>query len=129
MKVPRQCSASLALLLGPVLVGALIRPPIVVAETNTFDEKSIKQWTLKGPLSEPPRRVSEVLPLSDQQNKAGWVKFEPMWDEFHQPTLDTNKWTVGMSWWQGGQRAWFNPRNGVVRNGQVQVTMSREEVP
>jgi len=52
-------------MLGPVLVAALIRPPIVVAGTNTFNEKSIKQWTLKGPLSELPRRISEVLPLSD----------------------------------------------------------------
>jgi beta-glucanase (GH16 family) len=129
MKVPRRCSASLAFLLGPVLVAALIRPPIVVAGTNTFDEKSIQQWTLKGPLSELPRRISEVLPLSDQQNKVGWVRFEPMWDEFDQATLDTNKWTVGMYWWQGRQPAWFNPRNVVVRNGQLHLTMRREEVP
>ena len=66
MKGPRRCAASLAFLLGPVLVAALIRPPIVVAGTNTFNEKSIKQWTLKGPLSELPGRISEVLPLSDQ---------------------------------------------------------------
>ena len=129
MKARSRCSASLALLLGLVLVAGLICPPIVVAATNTFNEKSIKQWTLKGPLSERPKRVSEVLPLSDQQNKAGWVRFEPMWDEFDQPTLDTNKWTVGMYWWQGRQPAWFNPRNVVVRKGQLQLTMRREEVP
>ena len=129
MKARSRCSASLALLLGLVLVAGLICPPIVVAATNTFNEKSIKQWTLKGPLSERPKRVSEVLPLSDQQNKAGWVRFEPMWDEFDQPTLDTNKWTVGMYWWQGRQPAWFSPRNVVVRKGQLQLTMRREEVP
>lgn len=129
MKARSRCSASLALLLGLVLVAGLICPPIVVAATNTFNEKSIKQWTLKGPLSERPKGVSEVLPLSDQQNKAGWVRFEPMWDEFDQPTLDTNKWTVGMYWWQGRQPAWFNPRNVVVRKGQLQLTMRREEVP
>lgn len=52
-----------------------------------------------------------------------------MWDEFDQPTLDTNKWTVGMSWWQGRQPAWFNPQNVVVQNGQLHLTMRREEVP
>jgi len=88
------------------------------AATNAFNEKSIKQWTLKGPLSETPARISELLPLSDQQNKAGWVKFDPMWDEFDGPTLDTNKWVVGMYWWQGRQPAWFNPRNVEVQNGR-----------
>jgi len=128
MKEPCRCSVLLPSLPGLVLVAGLIGPPIVVAGTNTFNEKSIKQWTLKGPLSELPKRISEVLPLSDQQNKAGWVRFEPMWDEFDQPTLDTNKWTVGMYWWQGRQPAWFNPRNVVVGNGQLHLTMRREEV-
>jgi beta-glucanase (GH16 family) len=52
-----------------------------------------------------------------------------MWDEFDQPALDTNKWTVGMSWWQGRQPAWFNPRNVEVRDGQLHLTMRREETP
>ena len=129
MKESQRCSASLAFLLGLVLVAGLLRPAIVLAGTNTFNAKSIKQWTLKGPLTERPRRVSEVLPLSDQQNKAGWVRFEPMWDEFDQPTLDTNKWTVGMYWWQGRQPAWFNPQNVAVQNGQLHLTMRREEIP
>src|SRR3974377_1055109 len=129
MKEPQHCSALLALLLAPVLTAGLIRPPIVVAETNTFNEKSVKQWTLKGPLSELPAKVTELLPLSAQQNKAGWVRFEPMWDEFDEPTLDTDKWAVGMYWWQGRQPAWFNPRNVVVRDGQLHLTMRRAEVP
>jgi len=129
MNEPHHCSALFALLLGPVLAAGLSRPQNVVAGTNTFNEKSIKQWTLKGPVPERPERISEVLPLSDQQNKARWVRFEPMWDEFDQPTLDTNKWTVGMTWWQGPQPAWSNPRNLVVRNGQLHLTMRREEVP
>ncbi len=129
MKESRACSALRLSLVGAVLLAVLIRPPIVVAGTNTFNEKSIKQWTLKGPLSGIPQRVSEILPLSDQQNTAGWVRFEPMWDEFDGPTLDTNKWTVGMSWWQGRQPAWFNPQNVMVQNGQLRLTMRREEVP
>jgi hypothetical protein len=77
--------------MGLVMVAGLVLPQNVEAGTNTFYEKSIKQWTLKGPLSESPKRISEVLPLSDQQNKGAWVRFEPMWDEFDRPTLDTNK--------------------------------------
>lgn len=99
------------------------------AATNRFDEKSLKQWTLKEPLPERPTRKSEQLPLSDQQNKAGWVKFEPMWDEFDGAALDTNKWTVGMYWWQGRQPAWFSPKNVEVRAGQLHLTMRKEPVP
>jgi beta-glucanase (GH16 family) len=111
-----------------VLVVELTYPPLFAAETNAFNEKSIKQWTLKGSFSELPIRTNQILPLSDQQNKAGWVRFEPIWDEFDQSTLDTNKWTVGMSWWQGRQPAWFNPLNVIVRDGQLHLTMRREEV-
>jgi beta-glucanase (GH16 family) len=129
MKEPYPCSALLASFLGLLLIGGSIHSQELVAETNTCNENSIRQWTLKGPLVERRERISEMLPLSDQQNKAEWVKFEPMWDEFDGPTLDTNKWTVGMRWWQGRQPAWFNPRNVVVQNGQLHLTMRREEVP
>ena len=57
------------------------------------------------------------------------MKFEPKWDEFDGPTLDTKKWTVGMYWWQGREPAWFNPQNVVVRDGQLPLIMHREEVP
>ncbi len=129
MKESYHRSAVLASFLGLVPVAGLICSQELVAGTNAFNEKTIKQWTLKGPLSERPARVSEALPLSDQQNKAGWVKFEPMWDDFNSPTLDTNKWAVGMDWWQGRQPAWFNPRNVTVQNAQLHLTMRREEVP
>ena len=65
--------------------------------TNRFNEKTIRQWTLKGPLGDTPKQVREDLPLSDQSNRGGWARFEPMWDEFDRSGLDTNKWTVGMS--------------------------------
>jgi len=115
--------------LGLATVTGSVFPQTVAAATNVFNERSIKQWTRKGPLSETPGRISEQLPLSDQQNKAGWVKFDPMWDEFDEPTLDTNKWVVGMYWWQGRQPAWFNPRNVEVQNGQLHLTMRQESLP
>ncbi len=52
-----------------------------------------------------------------------------MWDEFDGPSLDTNKWTVGMSWWQGRQPAWFNPTNVTVRDGQLHLKMRKESMP
>gem|GEM_PF-1094760 len=97
--------------------------------SNRFDEKKIRQWTRQGPLGDLPRRISEELPLSDQQNRGGWKKFELMWDEFEGATLDTNKWTVGMSWWRGRQPAWFNPTNVFVGEGKLQLTMRKEPVP
>ena len=97
--------------------------------TNRFDEKSIQQWTREQPLGETPKRLTEDLPLSDQENRGRWVKFEPMWDEFDGSALDSNKWTVGMSWWQGRPPAWFNPTNVVVRDGQLHLTMRKEAVP
>ncbi len=100
-----------------------------LAATNAFDEHSISQWTLKGSLSNAVARTTELLPLSDQQNAGGWTRFDPLWDEFDKGALDTNKWTLGMEWWQGRQPAWFNPRNVQVTNGQLHLTMRREPVP
>ena len=123
MIAPRYSSAFVSHMLLAILVAGSLAPRNIDAATNTFNEKSVEHWTLKDPLSKSPSRISELLPLSDQQNKAVWVKFEPMWDEFAEPTLNTNKWTVGMYWWQGRQPAWFNPRNVEVKDGQLQLTM------
>ena len=129
MIAPRYSSAFVLHLLLAILVAGSLVPRNIEAATNTFNEKSVEHWTLKGPLSKSPSRISELLPLSDQQNQAAWVKFDPMWDEFADPALDTNKWTLGMYWWQGRQPAWFSPRNVEVKNGQLQLTMRQEEVP
>ena len=48
-----------------------------------------------GPLGETPKHVTDAYPLSDQENKGGWVKFEPMSDEFEGKELDRNKWNRG----------------------------------
>jgi beta-glucanase (GH16 family) len=103
--------------------------PGTPAATNKFNEKAIQQWTLRGPLGESPTRVSEGLPLSDQQNRGGWVKLEPMWDEFDGAALDTNKWLIGMAWWRGRQPAWFNPTNVSVSRGRLHLTMRKEAAP
>jgi hypothetical protein len=94
--------------------------------STRFSEKEIQQWTRQGALDAPPARVSDLLPFSDQPNRGQWVKFEPMWDEFEAPRLDTNKWNVGMSWWRGRQPAWFNPSNVFVEGGQLHLRMRME---
>jgi beta-glucanase (GH16 family) len=106
----------------------LLRQPAPAA-TNSFNEKSIRQWILKESLSQLPLRSSELLPLSDQQNKGLWTRFDEIWDEFDGPILDTNRWTVGMEWWQGREPAWFSPGNVEVHNGQLHLTMRKEPAP
>jgi beta-glucanase (GH16 family) len=125
-------SMAVAVLVGVLALSAFVacgQAPGASTGTNPFNEKSIKHWTLKGPLGENPKRSSEVLPLSDQQNRGGWVKSERMWDEFDGAALDTNRWIIGMSWWRGRQPAWFNPTNVGVSQGQLHLTMRKEGVP
>jgi beta-glucanase (GH16 family) len=117
-----------ALVFGPILAFSFLHPSLPAA-TNPFNEKSIRQWTLEGSLPERPQRSSEVFPLSDQPNKGAWLKLEEIGDEFDGATLDTNRWTIGMSWWQGRQPAWFNPKNVEVRDGRLHLTMRQEPVP
>jgi beta-glucanase (GH16 family) len=119
--------------LGGIVMASILpakgQTPGATTGTNKFNEKSIQQWTLKGPLGESPKRVTENLPLTDQQNRGGWVKFEPMWDEFEGTSLDTNKWMLGIKGWLGRQPAWFNPTNVTVGKGQLHLTMRKEGVP
>ena len=65
------------------------------------DAPPTKFWSRQEPLGETPKRVTDAYPLSDQQNKGHWVRFEPMSDEFEGKELDRSKWTVGMEWWKG----------------------------
>ncbi len=75
------------------------------AAEKSGEHRPTKIWNRTGPLGETPKHVTEALPLSDQDNKGGWAKFEPMSDEFEGRELDPSKWTVGMYWWKGRQPA------------------------
>ena len=119
-------------LVGIILMSILAvngQEPGPAGGTNNFNEKSIRQWTFKGPLGETPKRSQERFPLSDQQNRAGWVEFEQTWDEFEGAVLNTNKWVLGIEGWRGRQPAWFNPANVTVHDGQLHLTMRKEAVP
>jgi hypothetical protein len=63
----------------------------------TPEKRPTKVWNRTGPLGETPKHVTDTLPLSDQQNKGGWVKFEPMTDEFEGKELDLEKWEYGIT--------------------------------
>jgi len=93
------------------------------------ETRPTKIWKRTGPLGETPKHVTDAYPLSDQQNKGGWVKFEPMSDEFEGKELDLNKWHVGMEWWKGRQPALFSDKNVTVSDGKLHLTMRKEKVP
>jgi beta-glucanase (GH16 family) len=96
---------------------------------SAAEKRPTKIWARKGPLGETPKRITDAFPLSDQQNKGHWVKFEPMSDEFEGKELDKNKWTVGMAWWKGRQPALFSEKNVTVSDGKLHLTMRKEKLP
>jgi beta-glucanase (GH16 family) len=92
------------------------------------EERPTKNWFRQGPLGETPKHATDAFPLSDQQNKAGWTRFEPMSDEFDGKELDRSKWTVGMAWWKGRQPALFSEKNVTVSDGKLHLTMRKEKL-
>lgn len=86
-------------------------------------------WTRRGPLENVPEHVTDALPLSDQQNRQGWIVFEPLTDEFEGDALDTDTWLPTHPRWKGRQPAFFSPENVTVQDGRLQLTMRLEETP
>ena len=99
------------------------------AVAHAEEKHPTKIWNRTGPLGETPKHVTDSYPLSDQENKGGWVKFEPMTDEFEGKELDRSKWTVGMYWWKGRQPALFSEKNVTVSDGKLHLTMRKEKLP
>jgi beta-glucanase (GH16 family) len=112
-----------------LLLTILLAPCAAPAAAATPEKRPVKIFNQTGPLGETPKRVTESLPLSDQQNKGGWVKFEPMSDEFEGRELDRGKWTLGMYWWKGRQPALFSDKNVTVSEGKLHLTMRKEKLP
>ena len=112
----------------------LLLPTILLAfcaaaAAATPETRPTKIWNLTGPLGETPKHVTDAFPLSDQQNKGQWIKFEPMTDEFDGKELDRSKWVVGMDWWKGRQPALFSEKNVTVSDGKLHLTMRKEKLP
>jgi len=86
-------------------------------------------WERTGPLGPIPQRTTDARPLSDQADKAGWVRYEPMSDEFDDDRLDPDKWWPGNPRWPGRKPAWFDPANLKVTDGRLHLTMRKNEPP
>ncbi len=99
------------------------------AVTHAEEEHPTKMWNRTGSLGETPKHVTDSYPLSDQENKCGWVKFEPMSDEFEGKELDRSKWVIGMDWWKGRQPALFSEKNITVSDGKLHLIMRKEKLP
>jgi hypothetical protein len=83
-------------------------------------------WTRKGDLPDRPARTTDAYPLSDQGNAGGWVRYEPMCDEFAGDALDAAKWWDHNPRWKGRPPAPFLARNLRVENGELCLTMAAE---
>ena len=99
------------------------------AAGSQADRRPTKIWNRTGLLGETPKQVTDAYPLSDQQNQDGWVKFDPMSDEFEGDGLDLDKWILGIAPWKGRQPALFSDDNVCVSDGRLHLTMRKEPVP
>lgn len=99
-----------------------------VQAVDAAEKRPAKIWTRTGPLGETPKRITDAYPLSDQENKDGWRRFERMTDEFEGDELDLEKWNRGLYWWKGRQPALFSDSNVTVSDGKLHLTMRKEEL-
>ncbi len=103
---------------------------VLTTATTLFAAQSPpKSWERTGPLSPKPRHTTDANPLSDQANKAGWVEYAPMTDEFADVKLDSDKWWPKNPTWLGRKPAWFDPANVKVADGKLHLSMKKNEPP
>jgi len=86
-------------------------------------------WTRTGVLGDTPKAVADTFPLSDQANKGGWTKYEPVSDEFEGTTLDETKWWPKHMRWKGRHPAFFWTENVAVSDGKLHLMMRKQEAP
>lgn len=86
-------------------------------------------WTRVGDLGVTPQRVTDTLPLSDQENEGNWEKYEPLSDEFDGDELNLGKWWPFNPEWKGRQPGFFYTGNVIVSDGKLHLMMKKEEVP
>jgi hypothetical protein len=82
-------------------------------------------WTRVGLLPNPPKRVNDIYPLSDQANKGHWKKDDDLSDEFEETSLDPSKWQKAYPGYNGRPPSRFNPENATVSGGELHLIMSK----
>ena len=109
-------------LLLPLLIAIIVCP--------LFAQQTLpKSWERAGPLGPKPNHTTDAYPLSDQANKAGWVKYAQMSDEFDGDELDAEKWWPKNPRWLGRKPAWFDPANVNVADDKLHLSMKKNEPP
>lgn len=116
-------------LLPTIIIAAVCASAALDVRAADNEKRPTKTWLRMGPLGKTPKHITDAYPLSDQENKGGWVKFEPMSDEFEGKTLDLGKWEYGIAPWLGRQPALFSDKNVTVADGKLHLTMRKETVP
>jgi beta-glucanase (GH16 family) len=101
----------------------------VAGSVAAAKKKSPQGWLRSGGLGPKPERVTDALPLSDQDNQGKWQKYEPMTDEFDGTELDPAKWHPTNPRWLGRQPAFFYKGNVNISDGNLHLTMRKGEVP
>ena len=112
-----------------LLLSILLATYATPTTAATLEKRPTKVWNRTGPLADTPKHVTDAFPLSDQQNKGGWVKFEPMSDEFEGKELDRNQWEYGIAPNKGRPPALFSDKNVTVSNGKLHLAMRKEKLP
>jgi beta-glucanase (GH16 family) len=112
-----------------LILGNIASAGEVSSSGSPGDKRPTKIWNREGPLGETPKQITDAYPLSDQENKGGWIKREQVSDEFDGTELDRTKWTVGLKWWKGRQPALFSEKNVTVSDGKLHLTMRKEKLP
>lgn len=97
---------------------------------NTSCKNSSNSKTKKN-IIEVVNEQPSILPLSDPENKEGWVLNEAISDEFEGTTIDSTKWFVeGQNGdyyiWKGRPPSQFVPHNVNVRDGKLIITSQWE---
>jgi hypothetical protein len=102
---------------------------LAAANSPAQQAKPAQGWVRTGELGTVPQRVTDAFPLSDQDNKGNWKKYELMSAEFEGTTLDSSKWHPNNPGWLGRQPAYFYHGNVTVSDGKLHLAMRKQEVP
>ncbi|MEK7396336.1 MAG: exo-alpha-sialidase, partial [Candidatus Poribacteria bacterium] len=100
---------------------------VIDHEQNILTDQT--EWTRKGSLGITPKHPNDDYPMSDQDNKGNWTKYETMSDEFNGDEPNADKWTKKMYWWKGRQPALFMEKNVIVNDGKLHLIMQKEDIP
>jgi beta-glucanase (GH16 family) len=100
------------------------------AKWNARVAREENGWTRMGGLGAVPEHTRKDLPLSDQQNQAGWVLDAQFTDEFDGPELDLKRWHLNPGApndWLGREPALFDPANVSVKDGQLRIDFRKPD--